>query len=130
MAELISTIEYKTDKMKIKHLALIILFISTIGLSTGAYFKYIKAFSDEKLQVETTNWAGAKIHRQMKLGEAIAMQVNLKTLWNKTGIEAHENDTAIYQLKSINAIAIGTMMVCILSFIWSIKVLRKDIILV
>lgn len=111
--------------MKNKSITLIILFISTIGLATSVYFKYIKSYSDEKLQVETTNSSEDISHRQLKLGEAIAMLEELEELKTSARIESTENKVVFKHLKTTNTISTITLAICLLASIWSIKHLRE-----
>ncbi len=111
--------------MRKKNLIIFILIISTFVFSTGVYLKFIKSYSEEKLQVETTNLAGEKIQRQLKLGEMISMLKELESVEEEYEIDSDENDIALKKLRTINVLSIFAMFLSCLTFIWSIQKLRK-----
>ena len=103
-----------------------ILIISTIIFSTGIYFKFIKSYSNERLQVETTNLAGEKIQRQLKLGEMISMLKELESIEEENKIDSDENDIALKKLRTIDVLSIFAVILGYFSFFWSIRNLRKN----
>lgn len=111
--------------MKKRYLIIVILIISMIGFTSGTYFKFIKSYSEDKLQVEKTNLAGQKTQRQLKLGEMISMLNELNTIVDEYKIESDENHAALKRLKTINLGSIIIMILSSLAFIWSIQKLRK-----
>lgn len=104
---------------------IIILAFSIIVFSTGAYFKFIKSYSEKELQVETTNLAGEKIQRQLKLGEMITMLNELESISKEYEIKSDENKTALKHLKRINTTIICMMILSLFTLFWSVKKLRK-----
>jgi len=111
--------------MKNKSLFIIILIFSVIGFSSGIYYKFIKSYSDEKLQVETTNIGGDTDSRKLKLGEMISMLEEMESIKEEYHIQADENNDALKRLKTTNTISIITMVVCFILFIWTIKKIKK-----
>jgi hypothetical protein len=108
-----------------KGLFIIVLTISIIGFSSGVYHKYIKPYSEDRLQIERTNLNGEKIQRQLNLGEMIVLLNRLESIKKANRIESDENDVVIKRLKTINAVLILGMLLCVFAFIWSIQKLRK-----
>ena len=106
-------------------LMIIILISSIVVFSTGAYFKFVKSYSSEELQVNTTSLAGEKIQRQPKLGEMITMLNELESIRKEYKIKSDENETALKNLKRINIVLISMMILSLFAFIWSIQKLRK-----
>lgn len=104
---------------------IIILICSIVVFSTGAYFKFIESYSGEELQVNTTNLAGEKIQRQLKLGDMIIMLNELESIRKEYEIKSDENETALKNLKRINIVLISMMILSLFAFIWSIQKLRK-----
>jgi len=102
-----------------------ILTISTIVFSTGIYFKFIKSYSKERLQVETTNLGGEKFQRQLKLGEMISMLKELESIEEEYEIDSDENDIALKKLRTIDVLSIFAVILSYFSFFWSIQKLRK-----
>jgi len=105
---------------------IILLIISIIGFSTGVYFKFIKSFSDEKLQVEKTNLVGVKNQRQLKLGEMISMLKELESIRKEDEIAFNENDVVLKRLRVIHTVSIIVMIFSCVVFIWSINKVRKE----
>lgn len=87
-------------------LMIIILISSIVVFSTGAYFKFVKSYSGEELQVNTTSLAGEKIQRQPKLGEMITMLNELESIRKEYEIKSDENETVLKNLKRINIVHI------------------------
>jgi len=108
-----------------KRLMIIILISSIIVFSTGAYFKFVKSYSGDELQVNTTNLAGEKIHRLLKLGDMIIMLNELESIRKEYEIKSDENETALKNLRRINIALISMMILSLFAFIWSIQKLRK-----
>lgn len=119
--------------MKTKNFMIIILLVSIIGFSAGLYFKFIKAYSNEKLQVQTARLNGAQIQRQLKLGEMISLLEGLKeTVIQSNNLHAinvdnnndvfSENERSLKKLKLINYVSIAMM---IITLILAIVTLRK-----
>jgi hypothetical protein len=106
-------------------LMIIILISSIVVFSTGAYFKFVKSYSGEELQVNTTSLAGEKIQRQPKLGDMIKMLNELESIRKEYEIKSDENETALKNLKRINIVLISMMILSLFAFIWSIQKLRK-----
>jgi len=111
--------------MKNKSLLIFILILSIFGFSSGIYFKFIKSYSEEKLQVETTSINGEISSKQLKLGGMISLLDEMESIKEKHQIEADENNTTLRKLKTTNSISLIGMVVCFLLFIWSIKNIKK-----
>lgn len=99
--------------------------ISTIVFSIGIYFKFIKLYSKERLQVETTNLGGEKFQRQLKLGEMISVLKELESIEEEYEIVSDENDIALKKLRTIDVLSIFAVILSYFSFFWSIQKLRK-----
>ena len=102
-----------------------ILIISVIGFSTGFYLKYIKAYTDDKLQIETTNLKGEKIQRQPNLKENIAMLEKLENIAVSNNVEFKENKPALKRPKTINIIYLTIMILSCLAFLWTFQKIIK-----
>lgn len=111
--------------MKKKNYLFLILILSIIGFTSGLYLKFIRPYSEDKLQVETTNFQGENIQRQLKLGEYISMLNDLETIAEANSIESKENDLALKILKTINIFSIILMILCCLVFLWSVQQIIK-----
>ncbi|MFW5879590.1 MAG: hypothetical protein ACOCUV_02070 [bacterium] len=115
----------ETIIMRKKNSMIFILIISAIVFSTGIYFKFIKSYSKERLQVETTNLGGEKFQRQLKLGEMISMLKKLESIEEEYEIDSDENDIALKKLRTIDVLSIFAVILGYFSFFWSIQKLRK-----
>lgn len=107
--------------MKRKNLLYLILIVSVIGFATGFYLKFVKSYTDEKLQVRVTNIAGENVESQPKLSETIALLDELESLKDSSKIDSNENNKALKRLKTINIISIIIMVVSIIFAFWTTK---------
>lgn len=108
--------------MEEKNYLTLILIASLIGFVSGFYLKFVKAYSDEKLQITTTD----NIQRQPKLSETIAFLEEFKNMTDSNKIIGTENDSALKRLKTINLMSIIAMSISIVLAIWSTqKLLTK-----
>jgi predicted permease len=107
--------------MKRKNLLYLILIVSVIGFATGFYLKFVKSYTDEKLQVRVTNIAGENVESQPKLSETIALLDELESLKDSSKIDSNENNKALKRLKTINIISIIIMVVSIIIAFWTTK---------
>ena len=110
--------------MKKKNYLTLILIVSTIGFLSGFYLKFVKSYTDEKLQIKTTD----NIQRQLNLSETISFLKEFKNMDNSNKIIGAENDSALKRLKTINLMSIIAMSLSINLAIWSTqKLLTKKI---
>lgn len=108
--------------MEEKNYLTLILIASLIGFVSGFYLKFVKAYSDEKLQIMTTD----NIQRQPKLSETIAFLEEFKNMTDSNKVIGTENDSALKRLKTINLMSIIAMSISIVLAIWSTqKLLTK-----
>ena len=108
--------------MKKKNYLTLILIASLLGFVSGFYLKFIKTYTDEKLQITTTD----NIQRQPKLSETIAFLEEFKNMTDSNKIIGTENDSALKRLKTINLMSIIAMSISIVLTIWSTqKLLTK-----
>lgn len=108
--------------MEEKNYLTLILIASLIGFVSGFYLKFVKAYSDEKLQITTTD----NIQRQPKLSETIAFLEEFKNMTDSNKVIGTENDSALKRLKTINLMSIIAMSISIVLAIWSTqKLLTK-----
>ena len=103
--------------MKKKNYLILILIVSVIGFSTGFYLKFIKSYSDEKLQIKTTE----HVPKQAKLSETIAFLEKFESITNSYKLKSTENKNALKRLKTINLTSILTMIISIIFAIWSFQ---------
>lgn len=97
--------------MKNRNYLISLLMVSIVGISTGFYFKFIKSYTDEKLQIKTNN----NIERQPNLGEIIRYMEELEAIKaSAVNVEHDQNNEALKQLKTINLASIAIMMVSII----------------
>ncbi len=108
--------------MKKKNYLTLIIIVSIIGIGSGFYLKFIKTYTDEKLQITTTD----NIQRQPKLSETIAFLEEYKNTTDSNNIISAENDNKLKRLKTINLISIIVMSISVFLAIWSTqKLLTK-----
>lgn len=110
--------------MNKKLLLTFILLLAIIGFSTGFYLKFIRSYSDNKLQVEQTKITGEKSQRQPRLGEMIKLmseledevkdsQNNFKKAVVSKSDAIETNKETLKRLKTINYTSIIVMVVSI-----------------
>ncbi len=104
---------------------IIVLIISIIGLSAGFYFKFVKSYLEE-IQINTKNDQGESSQRNLTLSENINFLEALDQTFSSQGIENKENVAALRGLKTINLLAISSMVVSILFMLWAIMGLAKS----
>lgn len=110
--------------MKKKNYLTLILIASLIGFLSGSYLKFVKSYTDEKLQIKTMD----NIQRQLNLSETITFLEEFKNMDNSNKIIGAENDSALKRLKTINLMSIIAMSLSIILAIWSTqKLLTKKI---
>lgn len=103
--------------MKKKNYLILILIVSIIGFASVFYLKFIKTYTDEKFQIQTTN----DILKQPTLGETIAFMKATEAITDSNGIISTENDKALKMLMRINLMLIITMSISVIVAIWSTK---------
>ena len=106
--------------MKRKKILYLILIVSVIGFATGFYLKFVKSYTDEKLQVGVTNIVGKNVEKQPKLSETIALLDEFESK-DSNKIDSNENINALKRLKTINIISIIIMVVSIIFAFWTTK---------
>ncbi len=102
-----------------------VLIISTIVLSTGIYFKFVKTYLKE-IQLNAVNDQGESSPRNLTLSENINFLEALDQTISSQGIENKENVAALSKLKKINLIATASTIVSILLLLWAIVGLAKS----
>lgn len=100
--------------MKRSKYLFLILIVSVIGFATGFYFKFVKLYTDEKLQVSVMNVVGDNFDKQLKLSETIALLATMESIKDSKLIDRNENVHALKMLNTINIISILTMIVTII----------------
>ncbi len=111
--------------MRRNTLMISVLVISTIVLSTGCYFKFVKSHV-EGVQIKAINDQGESSSRNLTLSENINFLETLDQTFSAQGIENKENVAALRGLKTINLLAISSMVVSILFMLWAIMGLAKS----
>ena len=107
--------------MKSKNYFYLILILSVIGFATGFYLKFVKSYTDEKLQLRVTNIVGENVVRQPKLSETIALLGKLESIKDFNKIDSNENGNTLKRLKTINILSMITMVVSIVFAFWTTK---------
>lgn len=109
--------------MKNQNYLILLLIISVAGISTGLYLKFIKSYTDERLQIATTN----DVRRSPNLGQTINFLEELNTI---TGPAVNDqNDVTLKRLKTINLISIVVVIISILVAVGTAqKLLREKIV--
>jgi len=112
--------------MKKKYLSLILI-VSVIGFATGFYLKFIKSYTDEKLQGSATTFLGENVDRQLNINETIAFLEKLESIKASNKIDSNENDNALKWLKTINLLSIIAMVISLILAFWiTKKLLSKE----